>query len=64
MTKCKVIDLTPFDSGSDSDFIHACKRNAISVHTASVSVSSFYNIKFLLQRKLFYRTRVCCSNAP
>ena len=56
MTKCEVIDLTLSDSGS-----------AISVHTTSVSVSSFctsslYYIKFLLHWKLFYRTRACSSN--
>ena len=45
MTNCEVIDLTLSDSGS-----------AISVHTTSIFCIKFLYIKFLLQRKLFYRT--------
>ena len=52
MTKCKVIDLTPFDSGSDSDFIHASEMPflyiphpflyQVSVHQVSITSSSCY----------------------
>ena len=51
MTKCEVIDLTLSDSGS-----------AISVHTRIRFCIKFLYIKFLLQRKLFYKTRACSSN--
>ena len=56
MTECEVIDLTPSDSGSDSDFIQAA------CHFCTYCIcfcNKFLYIKFLLQRKLFYRTRAC-----
>ena len=62
MTKCELIDLTPSDSGSDSDFIQVTSHFCI--HTASVSVSSFCTSSQVPpQRKLFYRTCACSSNA-
>ena len=48
MTKCEVIDLTPSDSGSDSDFIeatcHFCTfLYQVSVHQVSFTSSSCYS---------------------
>ena len=51
MTKCEVIDLTPSDSGSDSDFIqatsHFCTYRIrvcqVSVYQVSITSSSCYN---------------------
>ena len=65
MTKCEVIDLTPSDSGPDSDFIKA------TCHFCTYHICfciKFLYIKFLLHQipatmELFYRTRACSSNA-
>ena len=60
MTKYEVIDLTPSDSGSDSDFIQATSH--FCTYRIRLCIKFLY-IKLLLQRKLFYRTRACSSNA-
>ena len=55
MTKCEVVDLIVGLIAISS------KRHAVSV--SSFCTSSFYYIRFLLQRRLFYRTCACISDA-
>ena len=55
MTKCEVIDLTPPDSGSDSDFIQATRH--FCTYCIRFCIKFLYIKILILQRKLFYWIR-------